>query len=285
MKIAYEFFMLDHKAQMFFGFTCLPWIKRVDWAMFRNSAGFGVEELSHSASEANLRWLLGTHQLDVMSPKLRTRVLSLTQLKVTDQEKAVAIYDFVKAMPFACVADYSILNASDVLRAGSGDCFTKGMLFVAMLRSAQIPARLRFASLPTHFLRGIIEMEEASILHAMAEVRIHEEWWVVDSCVPDMVLQQMARIQLMSQGLRSGYGIHINGDIHWDGTSHASSQCSATDPDSLPVVDWGFADDPESFYAQASHSDLRRNFANRLKWRLATPMVNKRVAAIRKDML
>jgi hypothetical protein len=253
--------------------------------MFLNSAGFGAAEQSFGSSEAELRWLRGTHQLDVMSPKLRTKVLSLTQLKVTDQEKAVAIYDFVKAMPFACVADYSILTASDVLKMGRGDCFTKGMLFVAMLRAAQIPARLRFASLSTHFLRGIIEPGEASIVHAMAEVRIHEEWWVVDSYVPDMVLQQMARTQLMTQGLRLGCGIHINGDIHWDGASHASSQCSATDPDSLPVVDWGFADDPESFYAQASHSDLRRNFATRLKWRLAAPMVNKRVAAIRKGLV
>jgi Transglutaminase-like superfamily len=253
--------------------------------MFRNSAGFGAGELSLGASEADLRWLRGTHQLDVMSPKLRTKVLSLTQLKVTDQEKAVCIYDFVKAMPFACVADYSILNASDVLKMGHGDCFTKGMLFVAMLRAAQIPARLRFASLPIHFLRGIIEPEEASIVHAMAEVRINEQWWVVDSYVPDVILQQMARTKLVAQGLQLGYGIHVNGDIHWDGASHASSQCSAADPDSLPVVDWGFADDPESFYAQASHSELRRNFATRMKWRLATPMVNKRVAAIRKELI
>jgi hypothetical protein len=253
--------------------------------MFRNSSGFGAGELPFSANQVDLRWLRGTRQLDVMLPKLRTKVLSLTQLKVTDQEKAVAIYDFVKAMPFACVADYSTLSASEVLKKGHGDCFAKGMLFVAMLRTAQIPARLRFASLPTRFLRGIIELGEASIVHAMAEVHVHGQWWMVDSYVPDVIFQQMARTKLIAQGLSLGYGIHVNGDIHWDGASHASSQCSAADPDSLPVVDWGFADDPESFYAQASHSDLRRNFATRLKWRLATPMVNKRVAAIREDML
>ncbi len=252
--------------------------------MFRHSAGLGAGEPSQNPSEADLRWMRSTRQLDAMSPKLRTKVISLTQLKVTDQEKAVAIYDFVKSMPFACVADYSVLNASDVLKIGQGDCFTKGMLFVAMLRAAHIPARLRFASLPIHVLRGIIEPEEASIMHAMSEVRIHEHWWVVDSYVPDVILQQMARSKLITQGLQLGYGIHVNGDVHWDGASHASSQCSAADPESLPVVDWGFADDPESFYAQASHSDLRRNFATRMKWRLATPMVNKRVAAIRNDM-
>jgi Transglutaminase-like superfamily len=231
--------------------------------------------------EARLRWLRGTRQLDVMSPKLSTKTIALTQLLHTDREKAVALHNFVQKLPFGCVADYSEFTADGVLKHGSGDCFTKGMLFVAMLRCAGIPARLRFASLPVHFLRGIIEPEEASIMHAMAEMLIDNRWIVTDTYVPDPLLFAAASNKLSAENRPLGYGIHITGAHMWQGLKDASAQCVAGDPSSLPIVDWGVSHDPETFYADPSHSKLRRSFASRMKWRLAAPMVNKRVAALR----
>ncbi len=250
--------------------------------MFLNSQGVsGSGGASPQMGEARLRWLRGTRQLDVMAPKLRNRANTLALHLQTDREKAIAVHDFVKALPFSCVPDYSALTASEVLHQGHGDCFTKGMLFVALLRALQVPARLRFVSLPVSFLRGIVEPEEASIMHAMAEVLIDSRWLVTDSYVPDAILCAGAHQKLVSEGRSMGYGIHINGSQRWDGISDASAQCCLADVASLPVVDWGIADDPESFYADKSHSELRRNFATRLKWRLAAPLVNKRVAAVR----
>jgi Transglutaminase-like superfamily len=251
--------------------------------MFRTSSAFATGELQHDG-EASLRWVRGTQHLDVMSTKLRTRVFSLTQLLPTDQAKAVAVHDFVKGIPFGCVANYSSLTASDVIKLGHGDCFTKGMLFVAMLRSIRIPARLRFMSLPVQFLRGVIESEEATIMHAAAEVYLNKQWWMTDTYVPDALMQEAARRKLLTEDKKLGYGIHVAGKVYWDGASHALAQCSSADVSSLPVVDWGVADDPVSFYAEESHSELRRNFASRLKWRLAAPLVNKRVAALRSSM-
>lgn len=231
--------------------------------------------------ESRLRFLRASPQLDIMAPKLRTRMLALTQLLATDREKAVAIHDFVKSMPFGCVADYTQLTASRVLTLGQGDCFAKGMLMVGLLRAAGVPARLRFISLPVHFLRGIIEAEDSTIMHAMAEVMIDDQWQVTDSYVPDLAFQQAAQARLQKEGRSLGYGIHLKGDLYWGAKRDASAQCYAADEDSLPTVDWGVADDPHSFYADPSHSELRRNFATRLKWRLAAPLVNKRVAALR----
>lgn len=254
--------------------------------MFRSSQGFSSpEETSLQAGEARLRWLRSTRQLDTMSPKLRNRAAALALHLHSDREKAIAVHDFVKNLPFGCVPDYSALTASEVLKQGHGDCFTKGMLLVALLRALQVPARLRFVSLPVSFLRGIVEPEESTIMHAMAEVLIDNHWFVTDSYVPDALLSAGARHKLLAEGRRMGYSIHINGSEKWDGMSDASAQCCLADATSLPVVDWGIADDPESFYADKSHSELRRNFATRLKWRLAAPMVNKRVAAVRASVL
>jgi Transglutaminase-like superfamily len=249
--------------------------------MFINSNGFAQGEVQPETGEARLRWLRGTRQLDIMAPKLRTKTLSLTQLLHSEREKAVALHDFVKSLPFGCVADYSDMTAEGVLKLGYGDCFTKGMLFIAMLRCAGVPARLRFASLPVHFLRGIVEPEESTIMHAMAEVSIDGRWVVTDSYVPDQVLFAAASKKLKEENRPMGYGIHIAGSQFWDGTQDASAQCVVCDQSSLPTVDWGVAHDPEIFYADPSHSELRRKFATRMKWRLATPMVNKRVTALR----
>jgi Transglutaminase-like superfamily len=238
-------------------------------------------EATQTSRESRSRWLRATAQLDIKSTKLRTRMMALTQLLASERDKAVAIHDFVKSIPFGCVADYSKLKASDVLKLGAGDCFTKGMLFVALLRAAGIPARLRFVSLPVHFLRGVIEPEEASIMHAMAEVHLDNRWLVTDSYVPDMPLQLAARERLTKENRMMGYGVHLHGAMYWAGNADASAQCHVKDESSLPTVDWDVADDPMSFYADPSHSELRRNFATRLKWRLAAPMVNKRVAALR----
>ncbi len=249
--------------------------------MFHNSNEFAHGEAQADTGEARLRWLRGTRQLDVMAPKLRTKTLSLTQLLHTEREKAVALHDFVKSLPFGCVADYADMTAESVLKLGYGDCFTKGMLLVAMLRCAEVPARLRFASLPVHFLRGIIEPEESTIMHAMAEVLIENRWIVTDSYVPDQLLFAAASKKLKEENRTMGYGIHIAGAQFWDGIKDASAQCVVSDVGSLPTVDWGEAHDPETFYANPSHSELRRNFATRMKWRLAAPIVNKRVAALR----
>jgi Transglutaminase-like superfamily len=252
--------------------------------MFRNSTGYTEGEAPPVMGEARLRWLRGTRQLDVMAPKLRTQTLSLTQLLHSDREKAVALHNFVQNLPFGCVADYSELTADGVLKQGSGDCFTKGLLFVAMLRCAGIPARLRFVSLPVHFLRGIIEPEEASIMHAMTEMLIDNRWLVTDTYVPDPVLFSAASKKLGAENRVLGYGIHVAGTQVWHALKDASAQCVVSDPSSLPVVDWGVSHDPETFYADPSHTKLRRSFASRVKWRLASPMVNKRVAALRASL-
>jgi Transglutaminase-like superfamily len=249
--------------------------------MYLSQGHVSSGEAAPSKADSRTRWLRATGQLDIKSTKLRTRMMAITQLLPTEREKAVALHDFVKSLPFGCVADYSQLKASDMLKLGAGDCFTKGLLFVALLRAAGIPARLRFVSLPVHFLRGIIDAEEATIMHAMAEVYLGERWLVTDSYVPDLALQTAACARLAHEQRTMGYGVHVKGAMYWSGQADASAQCHEKDGESLPTVDWGVADDPVSFYADPSHSELRRNFATRLKWRLAAPVVNKRVATLR----
>jgi hypothetical protein len=248
--------------------------------MYQSTTSFSAGE-SLSAGEKALRWMRSTRQLDFLDAKLRTRIKALTQLHQDPRDKAAAIYRFVHALPFMCEPRFTRLTASEVLQKGGGDCMTKGILFVAMLRGADIPARLRFVSLPVHFLRGVIELDTSTIVHAMAEVHVGQQWWLVDSYVPDLQLQIAAQQLLTIEERAMGYGIHRRGATEWDGCSHSSAQCSAEDADSLPTIDWGHWDDPESFYEHQSNHELRPSLVMRLKWRLAAPIVNKRTQKIR----
>jgi Transglutaminase-like superfamily len=253
--------------------------------MYVSQSHIAAGEPRQEDAESLTRWLRATTQLDFKTPKLRTTMLSLTQLIAGDRDKAVALHDFVKKLRFGVNPDDMSLKASDVLKQGFGDCFTKGMLFVALLRCAGIPARLQFVSLPSHFLYGIIDAHDATIVHALAQVHLDGQWVTTDSYVPDLTMQLAAIDRLSAEDRMLGYGIHRRGAIYWLGRKDASAQTHASDESSMPTVDWGIADDPMSFYADPSHSELRRSFAERLKWRIAAPIVNKRTEALRAEYL
>jgi Transglutaminase-like superfamily len=243
---------------------------------------------SHSPGQTNARdsvlarWTRPTMQLDIETSKLRILSQSLTQLHASERQRAIAIHDYVQRMPFGCVPDFLNTKASEVIRLGYGDCHTKGILFVALLRAAGLAARLRFVTLSTRFLSGLIDTGSVTMTHAVGEVYMAGKWQQVDTYVVDTELGNAARTKLCAHGHKLGYGVHMHGDTHWDATRDAHGQYNSSDPKSLPVVDWGVDDDVQSFYADEEHAALRHTFSLRVKWMLGAQMVNRKVAQIRK---
>ena len=227
-------------------------------------------------------WLGSTSLLDLEDPKLRIRVLRTTQLATTEVNKAVAIHDYIKSMPFGCIAGFEHVRAGAVLRAGRGDCHTKGTLFVAMMRLAGIPARLKFVSLSSVFLQGIIDLPAGNIvIHAVGEVYLKNIWLQTDTYVTDTPLESSATLLLTRDKKSIGFGIHAQAQRFWGGETHAHAQYCEGDPSSMPRCDWGAAHDPELFYSGKGHEELQLGWITRLKWMVAAAVVNRRVAAMR----
>ena len=226
-------------------------------------------------------WLGSTRLLDLEDPKLRIQAMSLTQLSDTDIQKVVAVHEFIKAMPFGCVAGFDDVPAAAVLRSGYGDCHTKGTLFVALLRCVGLPARLRFVTLSSAFLYGIIEPPQNEVIPAIGEVYLDQRWVQTDTYVTDIKLESSAEKLLLDQGRRLGYGIHLDGARQWDAFNNAYGQSAASDEASLPMQDWGVAHDPEQFYANAANPSLRRGWLTRAMWVVAAGLVNRRTQQIR----
>jgi hypothetical protein len=226
-------------------------------------------------------WLCSTRLLDLDDPKLRIQAMRITQLATTPTRKAVALHDFVKSLPFGCVAGFDHVPAAAVLKAGRGDCHTKGTLLVAMLRSVGVPARLRFVTLSSAFLKGIIDVPQSTITHAVAEVYLDGRWVQTDTYVTDSLLEAQAAQLLSQTGCLVGYGIHVRGMHFWDGRHAAHAQYNVSDPASLPLHDWGVAHDPEHFYSSKDHAELALGWLTRAKWMLAAALVNRRVEQVR----
>ena len=207
--------------------------------------------------------------------------MRITQLATTDVQKATLVHDYIKSLPFGCVASFDHVPAAGVLKSGRGDCHTKGTLFVAMLRCAGLPARLRFVTLSGAFLHGIIDLEKSHITHAVGEVYLQGRWVQTDTYVTDSLLEAQAYELLSLQNRSLGYGIHIHGNRFWDGRHHAHGQYAESDPASMPLHDWGVAHDPESFYSGQQHPELSRSWLTRAKWTVAAHLVNSRVKKVR----
>ena len=231
--------------------------------------------------DAPHKWRGSSRLLDLEDPKLRICALRLTQLAETDIQKAVLIHNFVKSLPFGCVAAFDHVSAGAVLKSGRGDCHTKGTLFVALLRSSGVSARLRFVTMSTAFLHGVIDTNPSTITHAVGEVYLQGRWVQTDAYVTDSLLDAQAAALLRIQGRSAGYGIHANGRRSWDGFQDSHAQYAASDLASLPVHDWGVAHDPEDFYSNMTDPSLRLGWLTRAKWILAAPLVNRRVQQVR----
>ncbi len=234
-----------------------------------------------SSSDNPALWLGNTPLLDLENSKLRLRAMRITQLATNDIQKAVRIHDYIKSLPFGCPTSGGHTGAAAVLKSGLGDCHSKGTLFVGLLRSSDIAARLRFVSLPGDFLRGILDLKGSSITHAIGEVYLNEQWVQSDTYVTDDLLESCALAKLALEGQKLGYGIHAQGRRFWSGLHSAHGQYADEDPASMPLIDFGVAHDPECFYANKPRLLDQNSWLTRAKWSIAARLINRRTRQLR----
>lgn len=222
-------------------------------------------------------WLRETQQLDLSHPKIHITSLKLTQSVHGERERACAIHDFVRRLPFGAFSDVSHVRASDVLRANHGDCHSKGVLFVALCRAAGIPARLNFLRIHPRFLHGILDEGPDTMAHAVGQVLVDGHWVGTDAYVVDPVLYAHAKHRLRQEGGDCGWGIVNDAQARWSGSADCFHQFRAADV----VHNYGAYDDPAEFYTELSHDEGAPSWVARLKYALGAQLVNRRVARLR----
>lgn len=229
------------------------------------------------------RWLGSSPLLDLEDPKLRLRVRSLIQLCKTDREKALAVYGYVKRLPLARRMKLRARTAREVYDAGRGDAPEKATLLVAMLRIAKLPARLRMVGISGEILRGVAPGAREAF-RPVLEVFLQDRWIRTDTYIYDAACMAAARQRLKDLGWEWGYGIHVNGNMLWDGFEDAFLGGVPTECDLMVTGDLGVYNDAGHFQASRAY---RRRFPllETLRWSLVAPIGDWVLRNLRNDVV
>ena len=227
-------------------------------------------------------WLGSSPLLDLEDPKLRLRARSLTQLCKTDREKALAVYGFVKRIPFAKPFKMRLHTAREVVEAGRGDAPDKATVFVALLRLAGIPARIRYITLRGGILRGLTTgMSQAA--RPMVEAYVQGRWARTDTYIFDAAYMAAARQRLKEQGWEWGYGIHVAGHTLWDGAHDAFVGGVPTESDPMVVEVLGVFCDPLEFVSSKAYRENHPRLTRALHWNMLAPTMERAIRDLRED--
>ncbi len=230
--------------------------------------------------DAPAHWRCATALLDLEDPRLRLRAQSLTQLCHSDHEKALAVYGFVKRLPFAKPLRLRLHTAREVLDAGRGDAVDKACLLVALLRICGLAARLRFVDLHGEILRGLTTAI-SSAARPVLEIWLDGRWAATDTFIFDAPYVAAARARLAREGWEWGYGMHRNGHMLWDGRSDAFLTGGPEQAAAVSLGVLGHFHDPQQLLQSAACQARYPRIARAMRWGMVSPGMNKAVRALR----
>ena len=239
-----------------------------------------MPEPQPAAQEEPEHWLGPTELLDLGDDKLRIRARSLTQLCKNDREKALAVYAFVKRIPFARPIKFRLRTPRQVLSAQNGDALDKVGLLVALLRAVDIPARIRYMQLPGAMLRGLISQISIAA-RPVVEIHLGGRWVDTDTYIFDAAYMSAARRRLAEQGWECGYGIHRDGASIWNGSDDAFLIGDAIASCNLSCGPEGLFDDPAQFVRSGLYRAVHPRVASAVRWNVMAPGLGKVIRGLR----
>jgi hypothetical protein len=229
-------------------------------------------------------WLGDTPMLNLRDDKLRLRVTTVTQFSRTDADKLRSICNYVASIPFNVPAFAGIKHTRMTLaQRHPVGWYSKAALFQAMLRTAGFPARVRMIRVDNKMFRGLAETRQVFVL-PVVEVWTSGRWVVTDSYVYDPPYLAAAREAVERRGWRSGYGVHLDGQMRWNGVDDALVMI-VPDPakGSIAAQFPGVYDDPQEFAQRVKRRSLAKWLTMLARNRIMSIRLNRRVRALREE--
>jgi hypothetical protein len=250
------------------------------------ASGFDLPQRQRRQRQAGVSdrpqdWLGNTPLLDLDDPKLRLKARSLVQLCRTDRDKALAIYRFVKQLPYTKRVKLKYPTARDVLNARGGDGDDKVTLLIALMRSVGIPARVRYMEMRGDMLRGLIPGTTPAA-RPLAEFWLGR-WVRTDTYIFDAQYVDAARQYLKANGWTCGWGIHIDAQLLWDGKNDAFLGGVPTERDPMLTRLLCVVSDPLQLVSASSRAEgLRyRRSLRALQWNALAPTMIRAIHELR----
>lgn len=220
--------------------------------------------------------------LNLHDSKLRLRARSLTQLCNTEREKAMAVHEYVKRLPFERQFKLRLRTAREVLDAGRGDASGKAALLIALLRGTHIPARTSYVELRGEILRGLTSSTRPT-QRPVVEMWLAGRWVRSDTYIYDVAYVAAARQRLKDHDWEWGYGIHRNGQSVWNGKDDAFLGGYPTEHDPMVLQTLGVYQDPLQFVRSALFKQKYRPLARALHLNMLALVMRKPVRKLREE--
>ncbi|MBX4266760.1 transglutaminase-like domain-containing protein [Clostridium estertheticum] len=172
------------------------------------------------------QYLLETKLLDYNSIEIQELIKERKWSEVNDKEKILYIYNYVRD---EILFGYNLcdnLSSSVILSDGYGQCNTKGILFMSLLRAVAIPCRIHGFMINKILQKGAItglayKLSPNEILHSWVEVFYKNRWLNLEGFILDIVyLTKLQKKFKRCTGIFCGYGVATNDfknpQIFWD---------------------------------------------------------------------
>ena len=165
------------------------------------------------------RYLAETSLMDCSAKSIRRLVEQRGWRKLGEEQKIREIYRFVRDDIRFGYNESDCIAASRVLREGYGQCNTKAILFMTLLRAVEIPCRIHGFLIDKKLQKGVMNgrmYRDApdEVLHTWVEALCKDKWYVMEGLILDSrYLKSLQAIFPNSRGTFIGYGAAVK-DLH-----------------------------------------------------------------------
>ncbi len=230
------------------------------------------------------QFLIPTRLLDYSHPSIVKLIRDRQWGHLSEYEKIGAAYTYVQNEVAFGYNSSDDLAASAVLRDGYGQCNTKGVLLMALLRSLGIPCRFHGFTIDKKLQKGAISglayrLAPANIIHSWVEVYYCNKWLNLEGFIlDDRYLASLQTSFPEISGAFCGYGVATctfkSPPIRWEGRDTYIQKEGINQ-------DYGVFESPDTFYAAhgTNLSGVRR-FAYK---HIVRKWMNAQVAQIRES--
>lgn len=172
------------------------------------------------------RYLAQTPLLDFSSREIQRLISRQGWRSLNDYQKIRSIYNYVRDCISFGYNESDRIAASKVLREGYGQCNTKTVLFMALLRAVGIPCRIHGFLIDKKLQEGIMtgwlyRNAPDTIVHTWTEVLYDGRWYELEGLILDRrYLEGLQRTFSNCTGSFCGYGAAVsdfrNPQIEWN---------------------------------------------------------------------
>lgn len=198
------------------------------------------------------------------------------------KEQILGIYNYVRDEIRFGYNRADDIPASEVLQDGYGQCNTKGVLFMALLRAVGVPCRIHGFAIDKKLQKGAMkgwyyQLSPQEIIHSWVEVLYEGKWLNIEGFILDIpYLTKLQQKFEQCTGSFCGYGVATDNfqkpEVYWNENDTYVQKEGI-------VQDFGIYDSPDAFFT--GHPQGLSPFKKIIYSRVVRHLMNRNVDHIR----